>query len=118
MTTIKNRAHYLMRTQQYDKALDLLLEAIERERENAQLYHLAGRCYLTQRKTAQAIDFLQQATLLDEERAEYHTKLANAYELAGEPKKALESYQRAFNTLSDMLYVSKRLAFLQERLAS
>ena len=114
MTHVRSQILQLMEERAYQKALDILLRAIEK-REDAQLCSLAGRCYYLMEDNANAIKFLLKAIELEPDRAEYYTKLGMAYESLGETQKAIESYNRALIHYTDIVFVMKRLETLQNK---
>ena len=114
MKQIKEKVLKLMEENAYHEALDIMLDIVV-EHEDAQLYALTGRCFYMIDDYAHAVKFLNWAIALDPNNAQYHTKLAMAYESLGEMEKAITHYNQALVHYTDIVFVMKRLDTLQAK---
>ena len=90
-----------------DRCTDALvvLEGLDLEKLNlewqAEVARMRARCLLVEDRTADALAVMQEALIVDPDRAALHQAIAVAYQAAGDRAAALDHFERAFELDSD-----------------
>ena len=95
MEDLRNKAIYLMKKQQYDEALPLFLDLINKNPNDPWLYYMAGQCFRFTNDMSNAIKFLEKATEIEVEEFEFWHALGIAYQLGGDYVRAVEAFHEA-----------------------
>jgi len=92
---LNERGVTAIRAREFDRAEQLLQQALEVDSKNiTAVFNLAGM-YITNKKDAQAVSLLEKYTALFPKDAGLHARLGDAYFSSQNPKKAVEAYEKA-----------------------
>jgi tetratricopeptide (TPR) repeat protein len=88
-------AKELEKTGNYDQAIAVLQETTAADPSKDLLWAYLGDAYVGGKKYSEAVDAFQKAIAIKPDSAVYHNALANAYNKAGQPDKAIAEYTQA-----------------------
>jgi Tfp pilus assembly protein PilF len=87
-------ARELEKTGNYDQAVAIMQEATAADPTKDLLWVYLGEAYTGAKKYPEAIDAYQKAIVIKPDSPPYHNALANAYNKAAQPDKAIEEYNK------------------------
>jgi tetratricopeptide (TPR) repeat protein len=90
-----SEARELEKAGNYDQAISLLQEAATADPTKDLLWAYLGDAYVGGKKYPEAVDAFQKAIAIKGDSVIYHNALANAYNKAGQPDKAIAEYTQA-----------------------
>ncbi len=109
------QARVLLSMRDHEGAATVGKEAIERDPENAEGWHVVGRARLNQGNLAEAIEMFERAVEINPEHGYALNNLGFACLRANENEKALEALKRAAELLPHVAYVHNNLGVALER---